>query len=152
MYSSVQYVISFLDVPQVLERIIFGCLIGYCEYKYQMIPVKPLKQYLALRSREVVAPIVFFFLIKKNKFIYFLAVLGLRCCARAFSSCSKWGLLFIAVHGLLIVVASFVVEHRLQAHRLQQLWRGGSVVVARGLSSCGLQALECRLSSCGAWA
>ena len=26
----------------------------------------------------------------------------------------------------------------------------GSVVVARGLSSCGLQALECRLSSCGA--
>ena len=78
-----------------------------------MIPVKPLKQYLALRSREVVAPIVFFFLIKKNKFIYFLAVLGLRCCARAFSSCSKWGLLFIAVHGLLIVVASFVVEHRL---------------------------------------
>ena len=28
-------------------------------------------------------------------FIYlFLAVLGLRCCARAFSNCSKWGLLF----------------------------------------------------------
>ena len=26
------------------------------------------------------------------------------------------------------------------------------VVVARGLSSCGSQALECRLSSCGAWA
>ena len=27
-----------------------------------------------------------------------------------------------------------------------------SVVVARGLSSCGSQALEFRLSSCGAWA
>ena len=27
-----------------------------------------------------------------------------------------------------------------------------SVVVARGLSSCGSRALECRLSSCGAWA
>ena len=27
-----------------------------------------------------------------------------------------------------------------------------SVVVAHGLSSCGTRALECRLSSCGAWA
>ena len=27
--------------------------------------------------------------------------------------------------------------------------RAGSVVVARGLSSCGTRALECRLSSCG---
>ena len=27
-----------------------------------------------------------------------------------------------------------------------------SVVVARGLSSCGLWAPECRLSSCGTWA
>ena len=27
-----------------------------------------------------------------------------------------------------------------------------SVVVARGLSSCGSWALECRLSSCGSWA
>ena len=36
----------------------------------------------------------------------FLASLGLRCCARASSSCSEWGLLFVAVHGLFIVVAS----------------------------------------------
>ena len=41
----------------------------------------------------------------------FLAALGLRCCARAFSSCSERGLLFVAVHGLLIAVASLVVEH-----------------------------------------
>ena len=55
---------------------------------------------------------VFFFLI--NLFIYlFLAALGLRCCARAFSSCGEWGLLFVVVRGLLIVVASLVVEHRL---------------------------------------
>ena len=40
------------------------------------------------------------------KFYLFLAALGLRCCAQAFSSCSEWGLLFIAVCGLLIVVAS----------------------------------------------
>ena len=47
-------------------------------------------------------------------FIYlFLAVLGLRCCARAFSSCGEHGLLFVAVHGLLIVMASLVAEHRL---------------------------------------
>ena len=45
-------------------------------------------------------------------FIYlFLAVLGLRCCAWAFSS-SEWGLLFVAVCGLLTVAASLVVEHR----------------------------------------
>ena len=47
-------------------------------------------------------------------FIYlFLAVLGLRCCSRAFSSCRDQGLLFIAVRGLLIAVASLVVEHGL---------------------------------------
>ena len=44
----------------------------------------------------------------------FLAVLSLCCCMRAFSSCGKRGLLFIAVHGLLIAVASLVVvEHGL---------------------------------------
>ena len=43
----------------------------------------------------------------------FLAVLGLRCCSRAFSSCGERGLLFVVVRGLLIVVASLVAEHRL---------------------------------------
>ena len=51
-------------------------------------------------------------------FILFMAVLGLRDCARAFSSCGKWGPLFIAVRGPLIIVASPVVEHRLQTRRL----------------------------------
>ena len=47
-------------------------------------------------------------------FIYlFLAALGLRCCSRAFSSCGERGLLFVAVHGPLIVVASLVAEHGL---------------------------------------
>ena len=55
--------------------------------------------------------LLFFNILKK---IYlFLAVLGLRCCAWAFSSCSERGLLFIAVHGLLIAVASLVEEHGL---------------------------------------
>ena len=43
----------------------------------------------------------------------FLAALCLRCCAWAFSSCGEWGLLFGVVHGLLIAVASLVVEHGL---------------------------------------
>ena len=47
-------------------------------------------------------------------FIYLLlAVLGLHCSAQAFSSCSERGLLFVAVHGLLIAVASLVAEHGL---------------------------------------
>ena len=47
-------------------------------------------------------------------FMYlFLAALGLPCCVRAFSSCGERGLLFVAVRGLLIAVASLAAEHRL---------------------------------------
>ena len=46
-------------------------------------------------------------------FFFFMAVLCLLCCVQAFSSCSKWGLLFVAVRWLLIAVASLVAEHRL---------------------------------------
>ena len=52
-------------------------------------------------------------LFRSYLFILFLAVLGHPCCARAFSSGGEQGLLFIVVHGLLIAVASLVVEHRL---------------------------------------
>ena len=47
-----------------------------------------------------------------------MAVLGLRFCVRAFSSCGKWGPLFIAVHGPLTITAPPVAEHRLQTRRL----------------------------------
>ena len=48
------------------------------------------------------------------KFIYlFLAVLGVSCRAPTFSSCVERGLLLVVVHGLLIAVASLVVEHGL---------------------------------------
>ena len=53
--------------------------------------------------------ICFFF----HSFIYLLAVLGLRCCGQAFSSCMEQGLLLVAVHGPLIAVASLVAEHGL---------------------------------------
>ena len=61
----------------------------------------------------------FFFEIHVLLFIYlFMTVLSLRFCARAFSSCGKWGPPFIAVHGPLTIVASLVAEHRLQMRRL----------------------------------
>ena len=70
----------------------------------------------------------------KNKFIYlFLAALGLCCCTWAFSSCGERGLLFLVVRGLLIVVASLCFGAR-------SLGAWASVVVAHGLSSCGLRA------------
>ena len=43
----------------------------------------------------------------------FLAVLVLRCCVWAFSSCGEWGLLFVVVNRLLIAGASLVAEHGL---------------------------------------
>ena len=60
-----------------------------------------------------------------------MAVLGLRFCARAFSSCGKWGPLFIAVRGPLTIVASFVAEHKLQTRRLSSC--GSRVQLLRGM-------------------
>ena len=45
----------------------------------------------------------------------FIQVLGLCYYVQAFSHCGKPGPLFIAVHGLLIVVASPVAKHRLSS-------------------------------------
>ena len=80
-------------------------------------------------------------------FIIYLifGVLGLCCCARAFSSCGEQGLLLVAVHGLLIAVASLVVEHGFQVRWLQQLWLAGSVVVAHRLQSAGSVVVTHRL-------
>ena len=87
-------------------------------------------------------------------FIYlFLAALGLCCCMRAFSSCR---LLFVVVHGLLIVVATLRcgawASHcgGFSCCGARALGAGASVVVAHGLCSCGSWALEHRLSSCDA--
>ena len=67
--------------------------------------------------------------------IIFLAALGLRCCARAFSSCSEWGLLFVAARGPLIAVGSRC--------RAWGLGTQASVVAACRLSSCSTWALDC---------
>ena len=87
--------------------------------------------FLGARFLCVFLYIYSFFLFLKKLFIYlFIAVLGLRFCVRAFSSCGKWGPLFIAVRGPLTIAASLVGEHRLQTRRLSncgswaQLLRG----------------------------
>ena len=76
----------------------------------------------------------------KDLFIdWLIAMLGLRFCARAFSSCGKRGPLFITVRGPLTIVASPVAEHRLQTRRLSscgsraQLLRGMWDLPRRGL-------------------
>jgi len=62
-----------------------------------------------LRAMEVTEGRFFFFnFYLFTSFWTFLAVLGLHCCARAFSSCGKWGLLFVVVFGLLVMVASLM--------------------------------------------
>ena len=59
-----------------------------------------------------------------------MVVLGLRFCARAFSSCGERGPLLTTVRGPLTTAASLVAEHRLQTRRLSscgpraQLLRG----------------------------
>ena len=60
-----------------------------------------------------------------------MAVLGLRFCARAFSSCGERGPLFIAVHRPLTVAASPVAEHRLQTCRLSNC--GSRAQLLRGM-------------------
>ena len=44
---------------------------------------------------------------------FFFSALDLCCCTKALCSGSEQGLLFVAVHGLLIEVASLVMEHQL---------------------------------------
>ena len=72
----------------------------------------------------------------------FLAALGLCCCTLAFSSCGERGLLLVGVQ------ASHCGGFSLLQNMALGVW--ASVVVARGLNSCGSRALECRLSGCGA--
>ena len=74
-------------------------------------------------------PVIHLALLFIYLFIYlFMAVLGVRFCARASSSCGKWGPLFIAMRGPLLL-------------RSTGSRRAGSVVVAHGPSrstACGI--------------
>ena len=70
---------------------------------------------------------------------------GLHCCSGFPLVAASGGYSLVAVHGLLIVMASLVVQHGLWGTQ-------ASVVVACGLMSCSSRALEHRLSSYAAWA
>ena len=95
-------------------------------------PFQPLPQTAPLFVR----PVAIIFLIKKQFYLFILAVLGLCCCT---------GFSLPAVRGLLKAAASFFMEYR--------LWDAQpSAVAAHRLRSCGSQALEHRLSNCGTWA
>ena len=78
-------------------------------------------------------------------YLLFLTVLGLHCCVGLSLVAASGGCSLVVVQGLLIAMASLVALHKLQGV-------GASVAVAHGLSSCGSRDLDCRLSSCGAWA
>ena len=65
-------------------------------------------------------------------------MLGLHCFVWALSSCKQLGLLFILVDGLLVAVASLVVEHMLQVCGLQSMQHLGSMVVVHRFSCCGM--------------
>ena len=137
--------IYFLSLPYLTLRRVCCTSAQYVSGNW-----KPTRTHFKLHCEKLICisskPVFFFFYnFKKNKFIYFiyffLAVLGLRCCVRAFSSCGKRELLFLerASHcGGFSCCGAWALG----------MW--ASVVVAHGLSSCGSQALELRLSSCGA--
>ena len=72
-----------------------------------------------------------FFLKKRFIYLFILAVLGLRCCMWAFSSCGEQGLLIVAVCGLPIAVPSLVVEQEFLKSGLQKLWHMGSRALAQ---------------------
>ena len=75
------------------------------------------------------------FIIKKAFYKFWLCQLFAAACGLCLAVENR-GCPPAAGHGLLIAVASLVVEHR--------LW-------PVGFSRCGSRALECGLSSCGAW-
>ena len=78
----------------------------------------------------------FCFLKKKKITCYlFLAALGFHCFAWAFSSCSERGLLSVAVRGLLVAVASLVVENKHYTLGFQKLQPTGSAVWRTGLAA-----------------
>ena len=96
--------------------LMFSCLLTFwCSYSCSWLQLPSSASFFFLIRG--IFPFTFF----KNYFylfIYlFMAVLGLRFCARAFSSCGKWGPLFIAMRGPLTITASLVAEHRLQTRR-----------------------------------
>ena len=116
-----------------------SCLLWYQDFRVCLVWFGLVWFGFFLKSRWYTSWLFIFIFIYLNTFYLFMAVLGLRFCARAFSSCGKWGPLFIAVRGashcsgfsccgapVLVAQASVVVACG--------LYSTGSVVVAHGLN------------------
>ena len=96
---------------------------GWCSEERQQPPGLSTLSFLKHIFFPPQRKLCFFFFFNFYLFIYlfiylFLAVLSLRFCVRAFSSCGERGPLFIAVRRPLTIAASLVAEHRLQTRRL----------------------------------
>ena len=109
------YVIS-LTPPQPLKNksigpLRFAILLPFTSWK----PINNVQEVLANSHLMRSAPALALNFVK-NTFIYlflFFGYAGSSLLCRLFSNCGKQELLFIAVHRLLIVMASLVAEHRL---------------------------------------
>ena len=107
---------KFLILTKHCLSVFFYCLRFWCHLRNHCLihGHKGVSLFIYLFIYLFIFNILFIYL-----FIYlFTAVLGLRFCVRAFSSCGKWGPFFIAVRRPLTIVASLVAEHRLQTRRL----------------------------------
>ena len=97
-----------------------GCIYLFCYFSFKPIL---LSQVAAIRYAYMYLSHLICHI---NLFVYlFLAVLGLRCCAWAFSSCGELGLLFV------VAQASHRGGFSCCGARALGVW--ASVVVARGL-------------------
>ena len=93
------------------------------DFSSDFLPKKQGLSLLPFHASSVVLSLIYIYIYIKLSFLFiyllFMAALCLRCCAWALSSCSVQGLLFVAVRGFLIAVASLVAEHELSARELQ---------------------------------
>ena len=100
----------FCPIPPLFSKLLFAL---QSSLGLSLFPSLPLNSSFKKGFRASFYLFIFFKLFfGGGLFIYlFMAVLGLRFCARAFSSCGKRGPLFIAVRGPLTIAASLVAGH-----------------------------------------